>query len=88
MSNFQPQPAWISASTAETGMRTRAFIRSVYAWMFGGLLLTAFSSVWVVSSKAISSWIRRIRRRCGNERDCEEQNECERSFHKMEGGCR
>ena len=47
MSNFQPQPAWISASTAETEMRVRAFIRSVYAWMFGGLLLTAFASLWV-----------------------------------------
>jgi len=57
MSNFQPQPAWISASTAETGMRVRAFIRSVYAWMFGGLLLTAFSSVWVVTSKAMQQLI-------------------------------
>ncbi|HEY2321706.1 MAG TPA: Bax inhibitor-1/YccA family protein [Thermoanaerobaculia bacterium] len=57
MSNFQPQPGWISASTAETGMRVRAFIRSVYAWMFGGLLLTAFSSVWVVSSPAMQQLI-------------------------------
>ena len=57
MSNFQPQPAWISASTAETEMRVRAFIRSVYAWMFGGLLLTAFSSLWVVSSKAMQDLI-------------------------------
>ncbi|HEX3583880.1 MAG TPA: Bax inhibitor-1/YccA family protein [Thermoanaerobaculia bacterium] len=58
MSNFQPQPAWISASTAETGMRIRAFIRSVYAWMFGGLLLTAFASVWVVSSPAMQQLVR------------------------------
>ena len=58
MSNFQPQPAWISASTAETGMRVRAFIRSVYAWMFGGLLLTAFASVWVVSSPAMQQLVR------------------------------
>ncbi len=57
MSNFQPQPAWISASTAETGMRVRAFIRSVYAWMFGGLLLTAFASVWVVSSPSMQQLI-------------------------------
>jgi hypothetical protein len=57
MSNFQPQPAWISASTAETGMRVRAFIRSVYAWMFGGLLLTAFAAVWVVSSKPMQQLI-------------------------------
>jgi hypothetical protein len=58
MSNFQPQPAWISASTAETGMRTRAFIRSVYAWMFGGLLLTAFASVWVVTSPAMQQLVK------------------------------
>lgn len=58
MSNFQPQPAWISASTAETGMRVRAFIRSVYAWMFGGLLLTAFASVWVVTSPAMQQVVR------------------------------
>ena len=51
------QPAWISASTAEMETRTRAFIRSVYGWMFGGLLLTAFSSVWVVSSKAMQQLI-------------------------------
>ena len=57
MSNFQPQPAWISASTAESGMRVRAFIRTVYAWMFGGLLLTAFSSVWVVSSTSMQQLI-------------------------------
>lgn len=53
MSNFQPQPAWISASTAETTTRVEAFIRSVYAWMFGGLLLTAFASLWVASSEAM-----------------------------------
>jgi uncharacterized protein len=57
MSNFQPQPAWISASTAESGMRVRAFIRTVYAWMFGGLLLTAFSSLWVVSSTSMQQLI-------------------------------
>ena len=42
----QQQPAWISASTAEMEQRTRAFVRSVYAWMFGGLLLTAFAALW------------------------------------------
>ena len=53
MSNFQPQqqqPAWINASTAQTQERTRAFFRSVYAWMFGGLLVTAFAALWVVMS--------------------------------------
>jgi FtsH-binding integral membrane protein len=46
----QQQPAWISASTAEMGVRTRAFVRSVYAWMFGGLMTTAFAAMWVVMS--------------------------------------
>lgn len=49
------QPAWISASTAEMEMRTRAFIRSVYAWMAGGLLLTAFAAIWVVNSPLLQS---------------------------------
>jgi FtsH-binding integral membrane protein len=49
----QQQPAWISASTAEMESRTRAFIRSVYGWMFGGLLTTAFAALWVVMSPAM-----------------------------------
>jgi uncharacterized protein len=55
MDPFSPQPAWISASTAETEVRTRAFIRSVYGWMFGGLLLTAFAALWVVMSPAMQA---------------------------------
>jgi FtsH-binding integral membrane protein len=52
--NFsQQQPAWISASTAEMENRTRAFVRSVYGWMFGGLLLTAFAALWVVLSPSM-----------------------------------
>jgi len=49
----QQQPAWISASTAEMESRTRAFVRSVYGWMFGGLLTTAFAAMWVVMSPAM-----------------------------------
>lgn len=49
----QQQPAWISASTAEMETRTRAFVRSVYGWMFGGLLTTAFAAAWVVMSPAM-----------------------------------
>src|SRR5437764_6672983 len=49
----QQQPAWISASTAEMENRTRAFVRSVYGWMFGGLLTTAFAALWVVMSPAM-----------------------------------
>ena len=57
MTQFNPQPAWISASTVETGERVRSFIKSVYAWMFGGLLLTAFASAWVVFSPAMQQLI-------------------------------
>ncbi|HEV7429357.1 MAG TPA: Bax inhibitor-1/YccA family protein [Thermoanaerobaculia bacterium] len=49
----QQQPAWISASTAEMEGRTRTFVRSVYGWMFGGLLTTAFAALWVVMSPAM-----------------------------------
>jgi FtsH-binding integral membrane protein len=52
-----PQPAWISASTAEMEARTRAFIRSVYGWMSGGLLLTAFAALWVVNSPAMQALV-------------------------------
>ncbi len=47
---YQSQPAWIDGTTTETQIRVRAFIRSVYGWMFGGLLLTALAALWVVSS--------------------------------------
>src|ERR1700694_492223 len=57
MSDWQQQPAWVSASTAETELKVRTFIRSVYAWMFGGLLLTAFASMWVVTSPAMQQLI-------------------------------
>lgn len=49
----RPQPAWIDGRTAETGLRERAFIRSVYAWMGGGLLLTALASLWVINSASM-----------------------------------
>ena len=47
------QPAWISATTAETDVRVREFIRSVYAWMFGGLAITTAAAVWVLYSPAM-----------------------------------
>jgi FtsH-binding integral membrane protein len=53
----QQQPAWISASTAEMEGRTRAFIRSVYGWMFGGLMTTAFAALWVVMSPAMQQLV-------------------------------
>ncbi|HEX2120313.1 MAG TPA: Bax inhibitor-1/YccA family protein [Thermoanaerobaculia bacterium] len=56
MSNYpyrEQQPAWIDGRTAETAERTRSFIRSVYAWMFGGLMLTAASAWWVLVSPAM-----------------------------------
>src|SRR5688572_7116207 len=57
MSNFGSQPAWIDGRTAETAERERSFIRSVYGWMFGGLLLTAAAALWVVSSAAMKQLI-------------------------------
>jgi FtsH-binding integral membrane protein len=51
------QPAWISAATAGSDVRVREFIRSVYAWMFGGLLITAAAAVWVVNSPALQQLV-------------------------------
>ena len=51
------KPAWISASTADVEFRTRAFIRSVYAWMAGGLVLTAFAALWVVNSPMMQALV-------------------------------
>jgi FtsH-binding integral membrane protein len=56
MSNYPyrpEQPAWIDGRTADTAERERTFIRSVYAWMFGGLLLTAAAALWVVQSESM-----------------------------------
>lgn len=50
---YQNQPAWIEGRTAESAERTRVFFRTVYAWMFGGLLLTALAAMWVVVSPAM-----------------------------------
>ena len=54
---YQSQPAFIDGRTAQTAERERTFIRSVYAWMFGGLLLTALSALWVVSSEPMQKLI-------------------------------
>ena len=51
------QQGWVGATTVETQERVRTFIRSVYAWMFGGLLLTALASFWVVKSPAMQQLI-------------------------------
>jgi FtsH-binding integral membrane protein len=51
------QPPWISASTADTDVRVRQFIRSVYAWMFGGLLVTAAAAMAVVNFPAMQQLI-------------------------------
>jgi len=58
MSNYpfnQQQPAWISSSSVSAAERTRAFVRGVYGWMAGGLLLTAFAALWVVMSPAMQA---------------------------------
>lgn len=55
--NQQQQPSWVSASTSEMSERERAFFSKVYTWMFGGLLMTAVSSLWVVSSPAMQRFV-------------------------------
>jgi len=54
MSNFpvSPMPQVLDGAVIE-----RTFIRNVYAWMFGGLMLTALSSLWVVVSPAMQQLI-------------------------------
>src|SRR5205085_7849882 len=54
---YQPQPAWIDGRTADSAERERAFFRSVYSWMFGGLLLTAFAATWVATSPAMQQLV-------------------------------
>ena len=49
------QPAWISGATADTDVRVREFIRSVYAWMFGGLAITTAAALWVLYSPAMQA---------------------------------
>ena len=55
--NPQQQPAWVSASTEEMAFRERAFFRSVYGWMFVGLLLTAAAAVAVTLSTAMQQLV-------------------------------
>ncbi|HEV7768212.1 MAG TPA: Bax inhibitor-1/YccA family protein [Thermoanaerobaculia bacterium] len=58
MSQFQPdQPAWIDGRTADSAERERAFFRSVYTWMFGGLALTAAASLLVANSPAMQKLV-------------------------------
>ncbi len=51
------QPAWVDGRTADTVERERSFIRSVYGWMFGGLMLTAAAAMWVVMSASMRQLI-------------------------------
>ena len=48
---------WISAATTDSLERERTFIRTVYAWMFGGLSLTSLSAFWVYTSPALKQLI-------------------------------
>jgi uncharacterized protein len=55
MRNAQP---WVEGFPLDTLARERAFIRTVYGWMFGGLLLTALAALWVVQSPAMQQVVR------------------------------
>lgn len=57
MNQVPIQPSFIDARTVETGVRERTFIRSVYAWMFGGLLITALAATWVAISPAMQTLV-------------------------------
>lgn len=57
MNGFEPQRPWVSASTAEMQLGERAFIRSVYGWMFAGLLVTALASLWVAMSEPLQQLV-------------------------------
>ncbi|HXI12131.1 MAG TPA: Bax inhibitor-1/YccA family protein [Thermoanaerobaculia bacterium] len=57
MNQVPTQPSWIDARTVESGVRERTFIRSVYAWMFGGLLITALAAMWVAVSPAMQALV-------------------------------
>jgi uncharacterized protein len=60
MSNYPyrpQQPAWIDARTADTDITVREFMRSVYAWMFGGLAITTGAAFWVLSSPAMKNLV-------------------------------
>lgn len=59
MSNYPyrpEQPAWIGAAV-DSDVRVREFIRSVYAWMFGGLALTTAAALWVLYSKPMQALV-------------------------------
>jgi uncharacterized protein len=47
------QPAWVDARVASTAEQERTFIRSVYLWMFTGLMVTAAAALWVVNSPSL-----------------------------------
>lgn len=51
------QPAWIDGRIADSAERERAFFRSVYAWMFGGLGLTALASLFVINSPSMLKYV-------------------------------
>lgn len=54
---YQSQPAWIDGRTADSAERERTFIRSVYMWMFVGLMVTAAIALVVVSSPSMQQKI-------------------------------
>jgi FtsH-binding integral membrane protein len=57
MQPYSSQPGWIDGRTAEGELRERAMFRSVFGWMFVGLLLTAAASLWVVTSPAMQALV-------------------------------
>lgn len=64
MSNYPyrpQQPAWIDGRTDTADATVREFIRSVYAWMFGGLAITTAAAFWMLSSPSMQNLVLRNR---------------------------
>lgn len=57
MNQYQQYQPWVAVSSADAVARTRAFIRSTYMWMFGGLMLTALAALAVLTSPGLQQLI-------------------------------
>lgn len=57
MNQYQQYQPWVAVQSVDAIARERAFIRTTYMWMFGGLLLTALAAMTVITSPALRQLI-------------------------------
>lgn len=57
MNQYQQYQPWTAVQSVDSVARTRAFIRTTYAWMFGGLMLTALAALAVLTSPGMQQLI-------------------------------